>query len=248
MALADILRDAGMTDDQITNSLAAFDPAAMKAVDAATMRQSDYSRAQDDLRKKSDTLQQSWDAAQAEYVKMQQDVTSTKAERDEAAKKLKEAEDRLKTAPAFDADSFRTEFEKKQRDMAAGSIAFNGDVADALDEYQTYYGKRLKAGEFMKEVITSGKSPSEYLEEKYKISEKRSEIAARERQEQDDKIRREEREKVLAEMTNPATRPLAASESPFILNQDDKAIWPEDNASSPAADKLLTELKQKYAA
>ena len=247
MALADILREAGLSDEEITAQLAVYDanPRVREALDRSTMRQADYSRNMDDIKKYKSDLDSNWSKANAEFLKMQQDVDSTKAERDAAAQKLKEAEEKLKNAPTFDAASLHADLDRKQASFAAGSVAYMGDVFEAGDTYQELFGKPLNRKQFMQDAAAAKKSPLDYAEETYKFSEKRAERDKAEREKQDEAIRKEAREQAIAEFQNPATRPLQDSQNPFhISSTEAKNPWDDDATQSPAYKNMLTALHE----
>lgn len=236
---AELLRDAGLTDDEIAATLGSFsaDPRVAKAFEQGTLRQSDYSRNMDALKVKQSTLEANWQTANAEYVKMQTSLQTTQAEKDEAARKLAEAESKLAAAPTFDATKVVTPEAMQQQFQryAAGQTAYLGEVMDITDEHQQLFGKRISPNQLMKEATAAGKSPVDYWNEKYDVPKKREEVATAAQDARDSSIREEERKKVLAEMLTPGSRPLRDSDRPFYEPQnsgaDYKNPWDETGPS-----------------
>jgi hypothetical protein len=114
------------------------------------------------------------------------------------------------------------------RDTFSGAVAQVGDVvvmaADIPFEHQELFGSRLKGGvaqlqrEFQEAVKTQRFKGTmrDFWETKYKVPEKRLEVAAAETKRHEDEIRADERKKVLSESANPMTRSVfGGSRNPF---------------------------------
>jgi hypothetical protein len=242
--LSELLKDAGLADEEIVATMSAFKPEAVTAIEGATLRQADYSRNMDALAKTRKELETSWQTANTEYVRMQTDFNSTKAERDEAARKLSEAEAKLATATQVDTSKFLTDdqLQAKLASYAAGQTAYFGDVLEIVPEHEKLFGTKLNAKTLIQEATAAGKTPNEFWTEKYNVGAKRTEIAEKEKTEYEARIRAEERQKVTAEFLNPATRPLSDSQKPFYaVGPDAKQPW-EDTTPTAAETQLVAEL------
>ena len=92
-------------------------------------------------------------------------------------------------------------------------------LLDLQAEHQAVTGKPLgNATELVNEAFRTGKPLREVWETKYTIPKLKEEQAARIQQEHDDKIRREERTKVMSEISNPTARsPVGAFQSPVLV-------------------------------
>jgi DNA repair exonuclease SbcCD ATPase subunit len=216
-------------------------------LDKGYLRQSDYSRKQDELKREKETLQTNWNKASEEYTAMQQELQdvladrdSTKAEKDDAAKKLKEAEDKLKAAPQVDTSKFLTneDFEKKQREYAAGQTAYFGRTLKIIREHNKLFGNDLDPEEFIQDAMAAKKTPDEYWEEKYQVKAKRDELAKTAEEKKEKEWLKKGREEAISEMANPATRPLDSSKNPFYeTSKEGKSLQPWDVEEAPDAER-----------
>lgn len=224
-------------------------------LDKGYMRQEDFSKKSNELAERRAKLEENWETANAQYKELlaeneqiRNDVDSTRAEKEEAARKLKEAEEKLKATPQIDPAKFLTneDFEKKQRETAVAQTAYFSDVLDIAEDHQELFGKRLKPRELIKEAIAAGKTPVEYWEEKYKVPEKRAELAATEEKRKSDEAEKRGYEKRLAEEANPNTRTFDSSKNPFYETaKEGKSLQPWDEESSFDAEKdFVKELQQ----
>jgi len=242
--LSELLKDAGLADEEIVATMSAFKPEAVTAIEGATLRQADYSRNMDALVKTKKELEAAWQTANAEYVRMQTDFNSTKAERDEAARKLAEAETKLAATPQLDPAKYLTkeQLDAQMASYAAGQTAYFGDVLEIVPEHEKLFGTKLNAKTLIQEATAAGKTPNEFWTEKYNVGAKRTEIAEKEKVEYESRIRSEERQKVTAEFLNPATRPLSDSQKPFYdVGPDAKQPW-DDTTPTAAETQLVAEL------
>jgi hypothetical protein len=236
--LEQLLNDAGLSGAERDDALAAFSNEKLgKTLKQATLRQSDYSR-------KMDELQTNWKKANEEYLRMQTDFGTTQTERDEAKAKLAETEAKLATAqttPQIDTTKFftREEVEARERTMASSQMSWMGDVLEGANEYEQLFGKKISHKTLMQEAMAAKKAPLDYLEETYKLSEKRAEKAAAEKVAYENTIREDERKKVTGEFLNPATRSLRESENPFWQSTAAEAKQPWDDTAPTAEETAL---------
>jgi len=223
-------------------------------VEQGYMRQSDYSRKQDELRAEKQRIQDNWEKANTEYLRMQgvveelqADSESTKKEKEEAAKKLAEAEEKLKTMPQFDPAKFISveDFEKKQREYAAAQTAYFGDTLEIVAEHESLFKTRISPKQLIQDAIAAKKTPSEFWEEKYNVAAKRKEISDKAEETKIAEAEKRGREKYIAEQANPATRTMSPSKDPFYIPKDgDKEVTPWDDTTPKFEEDLRNELVQ----
>ena len=104
-------------------------------------------------------------------------------------------------------------------DAEGDAIALASDLAA---EHQALFGKPLTGlRELRKEAITAKRPIYDYVAEKLKFGERRGEIAAKAAADKEAEIRKDERTKTIAEVTNPNARP--PSDSRFTLIPGSKA-------------------------
>lgn len=223
-------------------------------LDRGYMRQSDYSRKQDELRKRQETLEENWRIANEEYVQALQerdeavaDRDSTAAEKAEAQKKLQDAEAKMK-ASEVDTSKFvsKEDFEKEQRKIAAAQTAYFGEVLEIGDEHRELFGNRVNSRQLIQEAIAAGKSPREFWEEKYNVKAKRDEISKTADEKRMADAEKRGYEKRLAEEANPNLREPDSSKNPFYeVPKDGKTIQPWDEDGQFDAEKeFVKELQQ----
>ena len=121
----------------------------------------------------------------------------------------------------FDSSKFVTAeaFDKTARSVGDSMIM----LTDILEDHRELFGKRLPGGmsklreNWQKSVADEHYRGSlrDYWEKEYKVADRRDAIAAKEKKDYEDSIRKDERTKVQSEYGNPNTRPLALSHNPF---------------------------------
>lgn len=251
-----LLDDANLSPEERKNveaSIGGVDKL-IDTLNKGVMRQADYSRQTQDLKKERETLQSNWDTANEEYKAMLADNESTKAElekakkdRDEAAQKLKDAEEKAKGA-TVDTSKFLTaeQFEERQRTFAAGQTAYFGRTMKIMREHKALFGSDLDPEEFIQEAIAAKKTPDVYWEEKYNVKAKRKEISDADEKKKLDEAEKRGYEKRLTEEANPNLRQMDASKQPFYEGSNDgKSIQPWDDEQTPQAEAdFVNELKR----
>lgn len=247
-----LLDDAGLTGDERASALAAFsNDKLQKTLAQGVLRQGDYSRKMDAWSAEKKQYETNWAKANADFLQMQNDLGSTQSERDEAARKLAEAETKLASSqvlpnpitPVTPADAPKYLTAEDQGRFAAAQTAYFGDTLEVLHEHQQLFKVPLNGKQLIQEAMQAKKSPKDYWSEKYQVEAKRGEIAAAEKAESERQIREDERKKVTGEFLNPATRPLADSNSPFWTSTGEapKNPW-DDNAPDPTETALVASL------
>jgi chromosome segregation ATPase len=246
MDLDKFLNDLGLSSEERAKVNDAFSIEKLrKGVESAGMRQSTYARKEQELEAQRRTLQENWDKANAEYLAALADRDSTAAEKAELAQKLKDAEDKINKAPQMDPTKFvsREDHDRALREFAAGQTAYFGDTLEAVEQIRDLAGSKVSHKQLLQEALAAKKTPLEYAEEKYQLQAKRDERAKKADEERLEQVRKEEREKVISEMANPATRPLKPSQEPFYRPQEEnKNPWDEESTPKHEAD-LLNELQ-----
>jgi hypothetical protein len=229
----------------------------VKELEAGYMRQEDYSKNMDAAK----AAREAWEAekalaeetlnkAQDNYNSLYADWTSTAAEKKLAKEALEASQkelNELKAKANIDPEKFLTvdQYNAKMAEVESGRIAYTTEALDLVEDIASLTKTRIKPGTFIREALASGKPPEQYAEEKYQLSAKREEQAKAEREEHEKRIRDDEREKVVAQYANPATRPMEPSKEPFYVPSADKtaAKQPWELTETPADEvAMLSEL------
>lgn len=242
-----LLDELGISGDDRAKAEEAFSiPSLADGVRKGFMRQSDYSRKQDELKKKSDQLEANWKKANDEYLRMQTDLESTQAERDAAAAKLTDAEKKLSEAPQIDLTKVLTpdQFQEKMNTYAAGQTAYFSDVLEIIADHASLFpGEKLNPKQLIRESMEAKKTPADYWSEKYKVEEKRTELAAAAETKKQQEWEEKGYKKRLDEEANPATRTLSSSKNPFYTPEDEKVSPWDDPTPFKAEQDLLNEIQ-----
>lgn len=101
------------------------------------------------------------------------------------------------------------------------AIAMSSDI---IEDHRELFGSRLPGGisklrdDYRNAVRVNHFSGNlrDYWESQYKVPDKRAELSAKARADQEAQIRQDERSKVMSEFANPMTRPLEGSRNPFV--------------------------------
>lgn len=228
--LEKLLDDAGIIGEDRDKAVSAFSVESLgKVLKDGVLRQSDYSRNMDALKKQKDTLETNWKTANDEYVRMQNDLAATQAEKATAATKLKETEDKLAAATQIDPTKVVTpaQLASEMAKIAAGQTAYFGDVLEIADEHRELFGSRLNSKKLIQDAMAANKTPMDYWNETYNVLTKREEVAKAKDDERIASIKAEARKEALAEYNDPNRRPLRDSDRPFYESRDG------DNVKSP---------------
>lgn len=213
-------------------------------LDSGVMRQDDYSRKMNAWKTEKETMQTNWNTAKEQFDEMQEKFNNHEAtmgeltEAKNKADRLEQELNRVKTqAPAIDPEKVVTkeDMAKAINEFGSGQVAYFNQSMDLAFELESLTKARVNPSTIIAEALKAKKSPADYVEEKYKLSELRTKHTEAERAEHETKIRSEERQKTIAELTNPSTRPLVDSKDPFIATkEDDKAKQPWELTDKPA--------------
>ena len=128
-------------------------------------------------------------------------------------------------------------------DMEGDAIAAAQDIAS---QHYELFGTRLPSfRELRKESVAAKKPIDQYWQEKFKVSERRAEIDAKNRAEAEAKVRADERSKVISELANPMTRPPSNSRAPFARRGpgSETAQQPWQNSNERSAARVEKALK-----
>lgn len=253
-----------LTPEEKAKMLEAFNTDKLsKAMDNGVMMQDRFNRSMDDLRRqqteltnKAAKLQQDWETANAEYIRMQEDMGSTQAELAAAKKAADDAKTELDKATKIDPAKVITadQLTELRRQDAAAIFQFNTEMALVQQQHKQLFGEDLNPMELYKATIESEKrSPIAYWEEKYKVPEKRAEIAKAAHDKEIAEAVEKGKQEAIAQMSNPATRSMRPSTSPFFtpegeVKEGDTARpksgpWDEEGEFA-AETQLRTELEK----
>lgn len=159
-------------------------------------------------------------AAQKAYIQTLEEQGLITASESEAARKKADEEAAAKKAAEFnpkdhklvtsdDLDSRVVQFAELEGD----AIALAQDIAA---EHQRLFGTHLPSFRELRREALAAKQPVEqYWQTKFKVQDKRAELDAKAKKDWEDKIRKEERDKVLSEQLNPMTRTPSISRASF---------------------------------
>ncbi len=239
-----LLNDANLAPEARTKleaAIAEIDALAGTVLDNGVKRQADYSRHMNELQEKSRTYDANAAALAEQYNQMVSYADAVEAERDaaQAALRAKQGEPTVtpnpNPAPVVGAapgstptpapvvpagmtkEEIATMLDERARQLAAGAQGYYGEIFEIQHQHQQLFGKPINGKELMKAATMAKQTPEEYWKATYKPDEKREELAKKADDERITKIREEERQKVLSELSNPATKPLADSQNPFYV-------------------------------
>ena len=257
------LEKQGLTAEQKAEVEKAFNIEGLQSkLDTGVMAQDRFSRGMDDLRLKQEEaarkeaeIQAKWDRANAEYIAMQETVgatTSQLAAKEAEVEKLRKDLDAAKVDPTKVVTPDQLLNLRKQDAAALGNVM--RDLMIVQMEHKQLFGAELPIGEFYDKwsTATDGKGLRDAWSEQYKVTEKRAEVAKAAHDKEIEDVRAEERKKVVAEMSNPATRTLKPSAQPFYTpegkvkegDSERSATGPWDESGPfEAESKLLQELE-----
>jgi len=109
----------------------------------------------------------------------------------------------------------REDFEKFER----GVVSFVPAMMAIASKHQELFGKPAPAdliATLPTEAAKANKTLMQYAAETFKFSEREQALAAEQQKANEDRIRLEERQKVMSEMSNPTNRPQSANNSPVL--------------------------------
>jgi len=242
-----IIAKAGLTGEAAEAATKAFSSEALaKAVEEDAMF-----KANEAFQTERAKIQANWDTANAEYLAMQDKVTeletkvgATEKEKEDAAKKLADAEKKVTELSGFDQAKFKEEIlaaaKKEAAEFTVGARGFELDALDCVDAHQQLFGQRISAKQLALDALAAKKDPQAYWEEKYKVQEKRAEIAKQASEKHDQDVSKKAVDEYIAKQSNPATRDLTDSRNPFYTPAPDgKAVQPWDATDTPADESAL---------
>lgn len=99
---------------------------------------------------------------------------------------------------------------------ATNFVRLPAQINDLAAKHLELFGKPISnMDELVGEALTSKRPLTDVWKEKFKVGDREKELADARQKEHDDLIRRDERQKVLSEVSNPAVRPTGAA-SPVL--------------------------------
>lgn len=142
------------------------------------------------------------------------------------------------------------------REVFTQAFAQTGEAiamaADISEDHRDLFGRRLPEGigglraKYQRATQTGFKGDlRSFWEQEFKVSERRAELAAKEREDHDNKIREETRRQVMSEFANPMTRTPMASNSPFVKKKieggtvDGKQPWERGPVEHRRAERVV---------
>lgn len=225
----DGLKAQGKLDDEKLEAIkSALTPDSVEYIGSSVLRQEDYSRLAKQVKDKEretaefQTALSEWKtSAESEYLQMQRAKAAAEAEVARlktlaTAYDVPEDELRKGTAPvivdqpnpqqpAVDTSSFLKKEEAQQAMIDA--LKVQNKLVTIAARHQTLFGKPLEDEELIDRAIQNQRTIDQEWEETYKVADKRAEIAAAQQEAHDQRIREEERAKVLSELKLPDARP-----------------------------------------
>ena len=263
----ELLKDANLDPAQRTQlekAIADIDVLAGSVLDNGVKRQADYSRHMNELAEKSKTYDANAAAVAEQYNQLVNYVDAVEAERDAAQRALAEkgtpvtnpnptpvvgAAPGSTPNPVIPAGLTREEaaqlFKEQAQQLAAGAQGYYGEIFEIQHQHQQLFGKPINGKELMKAATLAKQTPEEYWKTTYNPDAKREEIAKKADDDRITKIREEERQKVLSELANPATRPMKESENPFYTPAgSDQNADPFGDVETPGDRAMLDALSQ----
>lgn len=227
----------------------------IKEMESGYMRQSDYSVKMNAWQTEKTVMTENYNKAKAQYDSMYEDwqkgeasLTELKAAKDKAEDLEKELTTLRAASPAIDPSKIVTpeQLSTQLNTFGAGQVSFFTEAMDVAYEIEGLLQKRISPGTLLTEALAAKKTPKLYAEEKFELVKKREERAVADKAAEEKRLREDERSKVIAEMSNPATRTLSDSKDPFFSTRDDKGPkQPWELTETPADEqKILQELTQ----
>lgn len=210
---------------------------AVEYIGGSVLRQEDYSKVIQAAKTKEQeaaAYQQelaNWKGtAEAEYFEMQRKLSEAEQEaaalRATAREYVPEAElDKLERKPVVKDPKEvvpqidTSEFLKKQEAQEAmmNALKVQNRLMFIGAQHQKLFGTPLEDAELIDRAVTAGRTLDEEWEDRYKVADKKAELAKAEQEAHDQKIREEERSRVLSELKLPEQRS-GAPTSP-VLNE-----------------------------
>ena len=215
-----------LSDEQLEAIRSALTPESVEFIGSSVLRQEDYSRLANQAKAKEKELEQyqgtlsEWKTeAEQEYFAMQARERAAQAEvsrlktlaasydvPESELGKVPTVEDPSKSAtpPAIDTSKFMEKQEAQEALVHA--LKLQNKLMSLSAKHQGYFGKPLDDEQLIDRAVASGRTIEQEWEETYKVADRRAEIALAQQEAHDQKVREEERAKVLSELKLPETR------------------------------------------
>jgi hypothetical protein len=264
--LEQILKEKGTTDADLAALAPLLTNAAFRTALEGELGTLETAKA------KAETESEGWakwhkETAQPTLEKYMKDAEDARAEAAAAKERIKLAQERGLLAgqpeeevkPAakdepFDPKKHNLVTMDQVQTFAEAEAAAIASAQDLTSEYYELYGKPLSyvaengsrgLTALRAEAKVVGKPLYDYTREKFKFSERRAELAAAQKKAEEDAIRKDERQKVIAETVNPMLRPPQGSISPFGRKPSEVAdgVNPWDNESARKQARVEKALK-----
>lgn len=221
------LKEQGkLSDEQLASIQSSLTPESLEFVGSSTLRQEDYSRHMEQLKRDKQEYEQHINAvtdwkvqAEAEYFQMQTAKATAEAENTRlkalATEYVPESElgkvttVTTKVNEPVQAQFDTSQFVKTEDAQAAmlNTIKVQSQLLAIAAQHQKLYGEPLDDVELVDRAIANKRDIKTEWETHYKVADRRAEIVATQQEAHDQKIREEERTRVLSELKLPETRP-----------------------------------------
>lgn len=218
-----------LSDEKLAVIKEAFEgaPEAAEYAGGSVLRQEDYSRHQEALRLERQEMDShqialaEWkNQAEAEYFEMQRQkaAAETEVERLKQLAKTYVPESELgkvttvntpieKKEPEAPFDTSEFIKAKDAQEAMLNTLKVQNQLMSIGAQHQKLFGEPLDDAELIDRAITNKRTIDQEWVEHYKVADKRAELGLKVQEAHDQKIREEERAKVLSELKLPDTRP-----------------------------------------
>lgn len=235
------------TFDAIKNSLT---PESLEFVGASALRQEDYSKHMEQLKREKAEQEafqvelSNWKSqAETEYFEMQRQKAAAEAEIERlktiAKDYVPESElGKVNTVtpkrdepvvPQFDPKDYISQIDAQA--ALLNTIKVTNQIMAIGAQHQKLFGEPLDDAELVDRAIANKRDVSQEWEAHYKVADKRAEIVAKQQEVHDQKIREEERARLLSELKLPETRPGAPRSPVMTIGTEKPAETPADRQS-----------------
>lgn len=221
----------------IKNSLT---PESLEFVGASALRQEDYSKHMETLKREraeQETFQvelANWkQQAETEYFEMQRQKATAEAEVERLkalAKdyvpeselgKVTKVDTNTKVEPPAPFDTSEFIKAKDAETAMLNSLRVQNQLMSLSAQHQKLFGEPLDDNELIDRAIANKRNVVEEWTAHYKVDDKRAELAAKAQEAHDQRVREEERARVLSELKLPETRP-GVPRSPVLTIASEK--------------------------
>lgn len=222
------LKDQGkLSDENLEAIKTALTPESVEFIGSSVLRQDDYSRLANAAKAKEkevETFQASlaeWKSdaekeyfamqarervAQAEVARLKSLAISYDVPESELGKVQTVTDPTAATPPAAQIDTSKFMDRQEAQEALMNALKVQNKLMSLAAKHQGLFNKPLDDEAIVDRAIASGRTIEQEWEESYKVADRRAEIAGLQQEAHDQKIREEERAKLLSELKLPETR------------------------------------------